>query len=97
MQYPNVAGCKERGGTSQGAAAAIESSGRAASLRAKVLTLYLNGMELTADECAERLGESILAIRPRVSELHKAHSIEKTDKRRVNKTGSSCRVFRRAA
>lgn len=97
QNYPATAGFKERAGTSQSAAESIESSGRAASLRGKVLTLFLNGMELTADEVAERLGESVLSIRPRLSELFKARSIEKTNARRLNRMESWCRVYRRTA
>lgn len=95
--YPLFAGAKEKHGTSEQAAHEIEASGRAATLRGKVLTLFLDGHELTADECAERLGESVLAIRPRCSELFKAGSIEKTERRRVNAGGKGCRVFRRRA
>jgi DNA-binding transcriptional ArsR family regulator len=49
----------------------------------------------TADEIAERLGESVLAVRPRVSELFHAGLIEKTGERRRNHSGLCAHVWKK--
>ena len=96
--YPNTAGSKERNGTSELAAEKIEKSGKAAALRERVLdAFWINEWSIgpfTADEIADKLGESILNVRPRVSELFKQGLLEKTGIRRNNAQGSSCAVFR---
>ena len=92
-QYPDVAGSKERGGTSQEAAKAIEASGDAAHLRTLVLATLKRCGPLTADEIASRLRESVLAIRPRCSELVNQGKVRKTDKRRPNRSGRSATVL----
>ena len=96
MDYPNQAGFKEHEGTSQLAAEKIEGSGRAAKLLELVLDEYKKmwPFGLTADECAWRLHEDILSIRPRVSEAFKNYYLEKTGDRRKNEYGSPCSVFR---
>jgi len=80
-QYPNEAGFKEDT-TSREAAQAIETSGRAATLRENVLELYKSGFEGTADEVAQALDENILSVRPRVSELKTRGLIHPTGERR---------------
>ena len=52
---------------------------------------------LTADEIAMRLGESVLAVRPRVSELFHGGQIEKTGDRRLNASGLRAHVWKKAA
>ena len=52
---------------------------------------------LTADEIAAKLGESVLAVRPRVSELFRAGLIEKTGDRRPNASGLNAHVWKKAA
>lgn len=94
VRYPNRAGFKEKGGTSQEAAAAIEAKGRAATLRAKVLGAFELGWQGTADELAFNLGESILSIRPRVTELHKQGRLERSGVRHVNESGAYAHVWR---
>lgn len=93
-KYPRRAGYKEKGGTSQEAAAKIESKGRAAALRAAVLGAFELGWQGTADELAFRLGESVLSIRPRVSELHKQGLLIHTGQRHKNQSGSSAHCWR---
>lgn len=63
--YPQGPGFKERT-TSKLAAAKIES--RAATLREQALQI-IKTCPSTADEVADRIGASILAVRPRLSEL----------------------------
>jgi predicted ArsR family transcriptional regulator len=52
---------------------------------------------LTADEIAAALDESVLAVRPRVSELFHAGLIEKTGDRRPNASGLCAHVWKKAA
>lgn len=92
-RYPNRAGFKEPG-TSKEAADAIEAKGRAATLRAACRGAFELGWEGTADELADRLGESILAIRPRVSELHRQGIVERSGLRHVNQSGSFASCWR---
>ena len=90
VSYPLAAGSKT-GGTSAEAAKMIH----AARLRNKALrVLQTNPGGLTADEIAAELGESILSIRPRVSELRRLGEVEKTSERRRNESGMSASVWR---
>ena len=91
FQYPERAGFKAEG-TSQDAANAIEGSGQAARLRTAVLGWYATH-ESTADECAAGLGESILSIRPRCSELLKQGHLYVTGKAGKSISGHSQNVL----
>lgn len=91
LTYPDRAGFKAAG-TSQDAANAIEGSGRAARLRDAVLVWY-GSHKGTADECAAALGESILSIRPRCSELLTKGRLYRTGERRKSSEGSSQSVL----
>lgn len=93
FSYPQSPGYK-RPGPSQEAAETMTS--RASALRDKVESLFLTGATLTADECAEALHESVLAIRPRLSELVKMGLIISTGDRRKNASGMSATVWRAA-
>ncbi len=95
LMYPDVAGFKE-GLTSREAAEAIEAKGRAGHLRDAVAAWYAKGWTGTADECAAALNESILAIRPRVSELHMQHVLEPTGHKRRSTGGRPSHVWRAA-
>ncbi len=53
LTYPDRAGSKERGSTSQDAADAIEASGKAEILRTKVLAHFRAGHRATPAEVAE--------------------------------------------
>lgn len=88
--YPEAPGHKG-GGTSKEAAVKIR--GRAAVLRQRVLDWFRFNTRGTADECAEALGESILAIRPRVSELKTAGEIRKTSRRKTNQSGMTAAIY----
>lgn len=90
--YPTVPGAKTSG-TSQAAAEAMRP--RAGILRAKVLAC-LKDRALTADECADVLRETVLAIRPRFSELRALGQIIDTGERRQNDSGRSAIVWRAA-
>lgn len=89
-RYPATPGFK-RAGTSEDAAKAMDS--RAPTLREKVLAL-LQKDALTADECAAALEETVLAVRPRLSELVKLNLIYDTGLRSKNSSGVSATIWR---
>lgn len=94
--YPNRPGSKERRGTSEEAAHAV--AGSAAILRNRVLKLLQRpDTALTADEIATQLGESILSVRPRVSELARQGKIARTGAKRFNASGLRAHVWRAVA
>lgn len=88
-KYPVTPGHK-RTGTS--AAAAQEVTAVAPTLRAKVLDVLRAG-PATADQCAEAIGESVLAIRPRLSELVAAGRIRDTGRTAVNASGKRAAIW----
>ena len=77
---------------------APRTSVRTERLRALVLELLAAVPSgLTADEIAAKLAESVLAVRPRVSELFHAGVIEKTGERRPNASGLNAHVWKKTA
>ena len=95
-QYPLAPGWKEPT-TSRAAAKAIETEAR--NLRELVLAVITeSGMAgRTADEVAAKLNRSVLAIRPRLSELgpRRLAKIERTGERRTNlSSGLKAAVWR---
>jgi predicted transcriptional regulator len=93
MPYPRDPGWKAPG-TSRNAAEAITS--RAKTMRARVLGFLTqhHPSSFTADQIAADLGESILTVRPRVSELRRSELIEPTTERRVNRSGMMAHCWR---
>ena len=91
-RYPSTPGAKATG-TSTEAAEAMRP--RAGILRAKVLAA-LRAKSMTADECADLLRETVLAIRPRFSELRAQNLITDTGDRRINDSGRRAIVWRSA-
>lgn len=89
-QDPLGSGFKEAE-TSQESASKIE--GRASALSDATLDYIIANPGRTADQIAEALNETPLAIRPRVSELRKAKLIV-NDGRGVNVSGSSAHRWR---
>jgi predicted ArsR family transcriptional regulator len=92
--YPLAAGAKDQT-TSRDAAQAIEQSGRAMTLRERVEGYFLAGRRATADEVAHALNETILAIRPRITELFKLGKIERTGAKRRSDGGRPGHEYRR--
>lgn len=90
MTYPQTAGFKKPG-TSSDAAAATEP--RRIPLAEQIIAA-LTRSNMTPDECAAALNKSILAIRPRFSELYKQGKIEPTGLRRRNASGMNADVWR---
>lgn len=87
--YPDVAGWKATE-TSREAAEATNARG----LRALVWAWLNEHGPHTADEAAAALGLSLLAVRPRFSELKARHRICDTGARRVNASGKRAIVWR---
>lgn len=90
--YPADPGYKTVAPETSKAAAEVMKS-RAETLREKCL-LVLDSKECTADELARILGETVLAVRPRVSELNKMGKIEDAGKRRANESGVKAAVWK---
>jgi hypothetical protein len=92
QRYPDVPGYRRRD-TSKAAAVAI--TPRAGLLRDRVLA-EIARRPSTPDEVAKRLGETVLAVRPRFSELVKGAKIIDSGERRKNDSGRSAIVWRAA-
>lgn len=92
--YPDRPGHK---GGETSTAAARQIAPHAATVRANALAEYcgIHPAGMTADECARRLGASILTVRPRVSELRAGGWLEPTPQTRANAdSGHGARVWR---
>jgi phage tail tape-measure protein len=89
--YPNHAGSKETGGTSEQAANQINQ--KAATIRSRVMNLMLAKGSMTPEDASEQLGYSILAVRPRFSELKLKGKIYKTSATKLNENGKNVRVW----
>ena len=90
MTYPTNPGHKVSGTSAESAA---KIAGKAPILREKCLAA-LQGRQMTADEVAEACGETILAIRPRMSELKRAGEIMDSGDRRPNVSGHRAIVWK---
>jgi predicted ArsR family transcriptional regulator len=86
--YPWAAG--HRGvDTSRDAADSIDAD----ALRGRVLATLDQCGPMTPDECAQHMGESVLSIRPRFTELSRLKRIHRTGHRRANASGRSAHVW----
>lgn len=88
-RYPDVPGHRDTD-TSRAAADSMRES--ATTLRGRCLAV-LRVEPLTADEAAAKLGVSILAIRPRCTELARMGLVRDTGRRRMNESGRSAIVW----
>lgn len=88
--YPNSPGFKTPG-TSEEAARVI--APKAAILREKLYTAFQRYGAMTADEACEVSGVSILAGRPRVSEMVRLGILMDTGTRRPSSTGKTSAVW----
>lgn len=87
--YPDMPASRDTD-TSKEAAGAMLS--RAGTIRAQVMNA-LDVRPQTTDEVAEKLGLSVLAVRPRFSELRKTGKIEDSGQRRANGSGKKAIVW----
>ena len=90
--YNGQLGHKERT-TSRDAATAMASKATALRERVYVTICAAGSRGMTSDEVALALGESVLAIRPRCSELRKALWIKPNGERRMNQSGLKAAVL----
>ena len=90
FSYPYAPGARARD-TSR--AAAEEVAPAAPLLRQRALAVLEASRGLTADQVAAKLGESILSIRPRMTELSRLGSIRDSGERRANKSGKRAIVW----
>ena len=72
--------------------AAFKEAGRMLTLRDRCFSV-LQRRSMTADEVAEELGETVLATRPRLSELRALGKIDATTRRRCNISGHTACVW----
>jgi predicted ArsR family transcriptional regulator len=93
MPYPHHPGSKSPGASSEAAHAIAR---HATTLRMRVYCFLRERYPaaFSADQIAESLGETILSIRPRVSELNKAGEIEAAEGRSKNQSGMSAHCWR---
>jgi len=84
-RYPDSPGFKIEGTSEQAAASVVSEAARLQ--KAVLCVLYRHPRGLTADQCAEFMGEPILSVRPRFSELQRKGMVETTGERRRNKSG----------
>jgi hypothetical protein len=90
-RYPTTPGFKAAGPSEQ-AATAISNTVK--TLREQVLkTISEAPTGLSADAVAERLGKSVLSVRPRVSELRRLGEIRPTTQRAKNQSGMTATVW----
>jgi len=76
-------------------AAQIDAAARKQALHALILDTFDEDM-FTADEMAAEIGEDVLSVRPRMTELFRKGRIVKTPLRRANKSGKKATVWARA-
>ena len=92
MNYPYSPGFKTRSPeTSVQAAQSFQEDSR--TLR-KLVFETLKLFPMTADECARKIGKTVLSIRHRLSELSQMELIEDTGERRFNTSGKKAAVWR---
>lgn len=88
MNYPHIPAI----GKTDTSAAAAPSLPQAKALQRRVLFALSHGPS-TADEVAARIKESVLAVRPRFTELSRVWRIEDTGERRKNASGRNAIVW----
>jgi predicted Rossmann fold nucleotide-binding protein DprA/Smf involved in DNA uptake len=93
MPYPHFLGAKTSGASAE---AARKIARHATTLRMRVHSFLRDHYPAaySADQIAENLGETILSIRPRVSELNKNGAIEAAEGRHKNQSGMSAHCWR---
>jgi len=88
--YPAVPGCKAPGTSAQ---AALAMKDDAKTLRGKCLELLKMRGDLTADEAAGMLDQSVLFVRPRFTEMLRLGWIFDSGVRRKNASGIRATVW----
>jgi predicted ArsR family transcriptional regulator len=96
MAYPGTPGWKAEG-PSRDAAKAVTRHAKTLRDRVHRFLQEQYPSAYSADQIAARLGETILSVRPRVSELHKAQLIEAVASRSKNQSGMTANCWRAVA
>jgi hypothetical protein len=91
--YPNGPGYKELT-TSRDAAVAVAASSPLLRERVYAAIKGTGARGMTPDEAAAAVGKTIMAVRPRVTELAKASRIVPTGERRANESGLKAKVWK---
>lgn len=93
ITYPDVPGFRTSGPSEDTARKIITP---ATFLRGRILNAFVTNYPkgFTADEMADLLDESILNVRPRVSELRRQGHIDDCGDRRPNESGHNATVWR---
>lgn len=91
--YPSTPGYKNKDKSGPSRKAALSMKPHALTLRQACMGA-INKAPMTADETAEKIGKSILSVRPRVAELVKLGRIEDSGERRSNESGKDATVWR---
>jgi hypothetical protein len=92
--YPTRPGFKAHGASEQ---AARKIAATASILRDRVLVeIGESTRPPTADEVADRIGKSVLSVRPRLSELRRLGKIVPAGERRTNKSGLTASTWKLA-
>jgi hypothetical protein len=89
-RYPEAPGYRR---TDTSEAAARSMGGSAAHLRKRCLDALKARGPSTADELASAIGESVLSVRPRVTELKELGMARDTGQRRENRSGRKAAVM----
>ncbi len=84
FNYPDFPGAKTTGTSME---AAMDMAQSAPLLRDRALVVIRTRGPLTADEVASHMEESVLTVRPRISELKRQGKIEDSGTRRLNSSG----------
>jgi hypothetical protein len=92
-RYPESPGAKASGTALE---AAVKITGHSARLRKTVLQEFMAAGQggLTADQCARRVEENILSVRPRCSELKRLGYLSYTGARAENESGMTANILR---
>ena len=76
-------------------AAALEIEPKAATIRKKIIEhMRTINAPISPDDTADALGLSVLAVRPRFSELRESGRILDSDQRGTNRSGRSCILWK---
>ena len=91
QKYPDAPGYKATDTSRKAAQSVAPDAGRLRKMCIAIMEKSRDG--LTADEAADALGESVLSIRPRFSELLRGAAIMDSGLRRKNISGRSAIVW----
>jgi hypothetical protein len=92
--YPHHLGWKAPGASRNAAAHAVARHAKTLRVRVLAFLRVQYPTAFSADQIADGSGETILSVRPRVSEVHKSREIEAAEGRHKNASGLSAHYWR---